>query len=259
MLHYLSKLTTLLWQPLTWVVILLALGVLLLCTKSAVRQRWGRRLCVAALAVLLAIGWHPFPDALIAALEDRFAPPPGDLSGFHGMVVLGGAFGGDDGRDHGQPILGCAGERVVIPVPLMNQYSKMQLLFSGGDARLFVRNTRAEADVARAYFERMGTDMTRVITETKSRNTFENAVFSKDTPGIDARARWLLVTSAAHMPRALATFQKAGWNVTPYPVDYETVREASWFSYSLHDGVNSWHVALREYLGLAVYKMLGRI
>jgi len=259
MLHYLSKLTVLLWQPLTWVALALLVGVALLFLRGEGPRRWGRRLCASALLLLLLIGWHPLPDAMVRALEDRYEPPAGDLSAYAGMVVLGGAFGGDDGRDHGQPILGCAGERVVVPVPLMNQYPRMKLLFSGGNARLFPQRPQAEADVARAYFERMGTDMSRVLTESASRNTYENAMLSREVPGIDAAAPWLLVTSASHMPRALATYRKAGWNVTPYPVDFETVRGATWLSYSLLDGVNAWHLALREYLGYAVYWALGRL
>lgn len=257
MMHYLSKLSAFLWQPLTWVAALLIAGVVLLFLRSDRSRSYGRRLCAFGAILLLALGWQPLPESMVRSLEETYSVPTGDLSRFTGMVVLGGAFGGDDGRDHGQVALGCAGERVVLPVPLMNQYPTMRLLFTGGSASLFGKR-QAEAEIAKAYFERMGTDMTRTSFEGRSRNTYENAVFSRDIAGVNQKEAWLLVTSASHMPRALATFQKAGWNVTPYPVDFYSQHETEWLSYSLFGGVEAWQLALREYLGLFVYKLAGR-
>lgn len=256
-MHYLSKLTALLWQPLTWVAVLLVAGTVLLFLRPERYRARGRWFCALAAVFLLALGWQPLPEAFIRALEEKHSAPRGDLSRFTGMVVLGGVFGGDDGRDHGQIALGSAGERVVLPVPLMSQYPGMKLLFTGGSAALFGPR-QAEAEVAQVYFERMGTDMARTRFEARSRNTYENAIFSREVEGIDPQAAWLLVTSASHMPRAFATFQKAGWNVTPYPVDFYSQHEIDWLSYSLFGGVEAWQLAIREYLGLAVYKLAGR-
>lgn len=259
MLHYLSKLTTILWQPLAWVAVVLLVGVVFLLVDSPRSRRFGKLFCAGAAVLLLLLGWRPLPDALLRSLEDRYAAPSGSLRKYHGMVVLGGVFRGEDGRGHGQIALGCAGERVVVPVPIMNQYPHMRLLFTGGDASIFPGRREPEADVARAYFERMGTDMARVMTESASRNTFENAILGRAVSGIDANKPWLLVTSASHMPRALATFRKAGWNVTPYPVDYVTKVADYWFSYGLYDGISAWQTALREYVGLAFYWLTNRI
>jgi len=259
MLHYISKLSTSLWQPLVWVALLLAAGVLLLFARGKRGRQWGRRLCAGALALLLALGWYPLPDALLRGLEDQHSAPTGDLSGYHGMVVLGGAFGRDDGRGHRPLALGAAAERVVDPVMTLRRYPHLRVLFTGGDGTVFGPVRRAEADIAREFFDRMGTEISQFVIETKSRNTYENAVLSREVPGVDAGKPWLLVTSAAHMPRALATFRKAGWNVTAYPVDYETLAGGSWFGYGLHDGVNTWQMAIREYLGIAFYRLTGRL
>ena len=258
MLHYLSKLTALLWQPLTWVAALLVIGVVFLYLHSPKLRLWGRRLCAASAGLLLLLGWQPLPESLVKILEDRHNAPSGDLSRFAGMVVLGGAFRSDDGRDRGQPALGCAGERVVLPVPIMNKYQHMRLLFTGGNASLFSQ-ADAEATVAKSYFERMGTDMSRVLLESRSRNTYENAAFSVAVPGVDKAQPWLLVTSASHMPRALATFRKIGWNVTAFPVDYHSQRDTRWLHYSLFGGIDAWQLALREYLGWIVYRVTGRL
>jgi uncharacterized SAM-binding protein YcdF (DUF218 family) len=258
MFHYVSKFVSLLLQPLHWIALLLMVGAILLFVRSQRLRNFGRALCCAAALLLLLAGWYPLPEALIGALEDRYAPPTADLSRFTGMVVLGGVFSRYDGRDRLQPALGCAGDRVVVPIPLMNQNRDIRLLFSGG-ASYPASASDAEAIQARRYFEHMGTDMSRVLFESKSRDTYENATFSLKVPTVDAGKPWLLITSASHMPRALATFRKAGWNVTPYPVNYYSQYETQWFSYSLFRGIDAWQLAIREYFGLAVYRLTGRL
>ena len=74
----------------------------------------------------------------------------------------------------------------------------------------------------------------------------------------DTKAAWLLETAASHMPRAMATFSRTGWNVTAYPVDYVSVVDASWFGYSLVGGASAWQVVLREWVGLLVCRAAGR-
>jgi uncharacterized SAM-binding protein YcdF (DUF218 family) len=258
MLHYASKLTSVLWQPLNWVALLLLVGVFLLFARSQRMLRWGRKLCVAATALLLLLGWQALPESLIRTLEDRYSQPPADLSKFSGMVSLGGAFSALDGRLHVLPDLGGSGERVVAPIPVMNRHGHMRLIFTSGDASIG-KIEGPEADVAKTYFATMGVDMSRVLFETRSRNTYENAAFTNQLPGVDISQPWLLVTSAWHMPRAMATFQKMGWNVTALPVDYFSSSETRWLSYSLFRGAEAWQIALHEYIGLAAYWIAGRI
>lgn len=252
-----SKLTAFAFQPLTWVAVLLLVGtVLLMFTRRPQVIGWGRRACVAAMLLLLFVGWQHPPNTLLQTLEDQYAPPRGRLDDYVGMIVLGGAFGGQDGRDHRQPAVGCAGERIIIPVPLMAEYPHMKLLFAGGTGQI-LSDFGPEADVAADYFARMGVDMKRVVLERESRNTFENARNAALLPEIDPKAKWLLVTSAWHMPRAMAVFERAGWNVTAYPVDWMSSRHPA-FSYDLVGGAWAWETWLRETVGQMLYRALGR-
>ena len=236
----------------------LVVGVMLTFMRSHRARNWGRASCLISAVLLLLLGWRALPESLIESLEDRYASPQGDLSGFEGMVVLGGVFAGYDGRHHRLPALGGAADRVVQPTLLMNQYRDLRLLFTGG-AAFPSPWIQPEARFARVYFERMGTDMNRMLFESQSRNTYENATLSRSVSTVDIRRPWLLVTSASHMPRALATFQKAGWNVTPYPVNYFSARETQWASYSLPRGIEAWNLAIHEYAGFAAYHWLGRL
>ena len=258
MFHFISKSASLFLQPLNWIAIFLAAGVVLLFVRSQRLRNYGRALCVTSALLLLLAGWHPLPEALIRTLEDWHKPPAADLSPFTGIVVLGGVFNSLDGRDRVQPAIGCAADRVVVPIALVNQYRNMRLLFTGG-ASYPAPPVEAEALAARTFFERMGTDMSRVLLESQSRDTYENATLSRMVPTVEVSAPWLLVTSASHMPRALATFRKVGWNVTPYPVNYYSIHNPQWLSYSLFRGIETWRLVIHEYLGLAVYRLTGRL
>ncbi|MEO8015761.1 MAG: ElyC/SanA/YdcF family protein, partial [Polaromonas sp.] len=70
---------------------------------------------------------------------------------------------------------------------------------------------------------------------------------------------WLLVTSARHMPRALAVFRAVGWNVAPSPVDYRSVGFSRWTDYSLARGAVRWQLVLHEWMGLAAYSVAARL
>jgi uncharacterized SAM-binding protein YcdF (DUF218 family) len=252
---YLSKLSFLVVQPLYWLVFLLIVGLVIAAIKPSLKfSRW---VLGMGLVLTLLIGWTPLSNAVLRSLEDRFQPPSGELSGYVGIIVLGGVFAGNDGRNREQISLGCSADRVVVPVPLMNQYPHLRLLFTGGEAAL-VPTGQPEALAARRYFERMGLDASRIVYEDASRNTYENAELSRRLPGVDAKGPWLLVTSASHMPRAHATFVRSGWNVTAYPVDYASTVDASPFNYSLVGGAGAWKIALREFLGLFVYRVTGK-
>lgn len=89
------------------------------------------------------------------------------------------------------------------------------------------------------------------------RTTHENALFTAQLPGLDASQPWLLLTSAWHMPRAVAAFRAQGWNVTPWPADFRSSTEVDWTAYSLGVGVQQWQLLLHEGLGLLAYWVAG--
>ena len=268
-----SKLLLFVTQPLAWVVLLLIAGLLLLRSglraplqtqrenQSSPKGLWGFSLVGLALLVLVLQGWETLPDVLIRKLENTYATQPAspDLKNFAGIVVLGGALDSAsvwEGRS--QPALNSAAERMVAPLPLMQQHPHLRLLFTGGEGQLLAQGL-TEAQRAEIFYRAMGLAPTRLILEDRSRNTFENAVLSAAMVGVDVKKPWLLVTSAWHMPRAMATFEKAGWNVTPYPVDFQSGENTPWSQYSMAAGARKWKLALHEIFGLLAYKLAGRI
>lgn len=256
-MFFLSKILGLLSEPLIWVSCLLLAALLLHSRKPAV----ARRLRWSALVVLLAVGWLPLPNSLIQHLEQQYAeiPPQADLRSYVGVIVLGGAT--ESGRvqqAHTQPLLNGAAERITAPVVILRRNPQLRVLYTGGEGALWGTGP-SEADRARVFFESMGLSHTQVAYESASRTTYENAVLTAQLPGIDITQRWLLVTSAWHMPRSMATFTKAGWNVTAYPVDFRTASTTPWTEYSQREGSNSWQLLLHEWLGLLAYRLTGRL
>ena len=224
------------------------------------RRSWGVGISWAALALLLLQGWQPLPDALLRQLEAKYTGPASgaSLRQYAGVVLLGGALEpAYVWQAHSQVALNDAAERMTVPIALLQRYPHLRLLFTGGEGELFA-NGLTEADRAKIFFDSMGVSPQRVVYESASHTTYENAVFSATVPGVNPTQPWLLLTSASHMPRAMATFRKAGWNVTPYPVDFRTGTHTPWTQYSLAGGANKWHLALHELVGLLAYRLAGR-
>lgn len=242
-------------QPLAWVTILIF--ATLLCVRT--RPVWATRVGSAALMLLLLIGWEPLPDAVLRHLESQH-PPLGRCDActrYVGVIVLGGAL--DPSYVWNVPeqsALNDAAERMTEVLPLLRHYPQLHVLFTGGEGELFAGDL-SEAQRAKVFFDHQGLPADRMLYESTSRTTFENAKHSKSVKGVDPTQPWLLLTSAWHMPRAMAAFQRAGWNVTAYPVDFRSGKHTPWTQYSMDKGAQKWRMALHELLGLLAYRVAG--
>jgi uncharacterized SAM-binding protein YcdF (DUF218 family) len=230
-------------------------GLLLMRTKRTARA--GRRLTAAALVLLLAFGLLPLGRLMMLPLEERF--PPWDAAGDApaGIVVLGGVIE-PEAADRPDSGLNEAAERITVVAGLARRYPAAKILFSGGD--MLLKPGSSEAHAAGALFESFGIPASRLILEDQSRTTAENAAFSKRLALPQPGERWLLVTSAWHMPRAVGAFRKAGFPVEAYPVDYRTPGDASlWIPFgSVSTGLRRTDTAAREWFGLAAYRLTGQ-
>ena len=251
-----SKILAFLTEPLAWVALLVAAGLL----SVNRRPRLCKGLLTSSLLILLLLGWTPLSNAVLRPLETRFAPvlPDADLRLYTGVVILGGALESSYlWTLPGQYMLNSAAERMTNVATLLRSQPKLQLVFTGGEGELLASGL-SEAQRAQIFFASQGITERQVRYESASRNTYENAVFSKALPEVDPTQRWLLLTSAWHMPRAMATFQKTGWNVTAYPTDFRTAPNVPWTQYSMKNSLSIWRTALHEWLGLLAYRVSGR-
>jgi uncharacterized SAM-binding protein YcdF (DUF218 family) len=198
-------------------------------------------------------------------LEDRFPFPDIDsISGPTGIIVLGGALavgrpGAAPGGSVDGPIaFGSSGERATEGLALARRFPNALLIFSGGSGDLIDRGV-PEGDLAQVFYSRLGLPAHRLMIERRSRNTIENALFTKELIPPKPGEHWILVTSASHMPRAVAIFRKAGFLIIPYPVDYHTGGDASDFAdFSVIDNLSKVDIATKEWVGLMVYWLAGK-
>ncbi len=241
-------------QPLTWAVLLFLLALLWSQRRPAV----ARGVFATATFFTVFLGWLAPSQVALRWIEDQYQVPTSSLQPYVGVVVLGGQIDiPRDPKDKRPFVLTNGGLRMTASVDLSRQYPNLQLLFSGGQSNIIDREISV-ADAARAYYASMGVPPERLLYERAARTTYENAVLSAAVPGVDKTRPWLLLTSAWHMPRSMALFRGAGWNVTAYPVDFRAPAAISWTEYSLYRGAMLWQVVLHELGGLMVYAMMGR-
>ncbi len=255
MFFSLSKILWFLVNPGNVLLILLIIGVLLLWTRW---RRLGRGLVAAVAAVGLFLAVVPVGSWMLGVLEDRF-PPLNELPvRVDGIIVAGGVVDPVMTRDRGQTAINGAVERLFEMAKLAERYPRARMVFSGGSGSLLYPDEK-EAPLVIPLLRQLGVDPGRVIFEDQSRNTAENAVFSRRLAKPKPGETWLLITSAFHMPRTVGSFRQAGWRVTPYPVDYHTRGERALpFRFNFNVGVGLLNRALHEYLGLLFYWLNGK-
>lgn len=251
-----GKVFWLIVNPANILVGLLVLGVLLLFTRW---KRTGRFFTLLAALLALFIAYAQPGVWLMSPLEERFAAPKEMPAKVAGIVVLGGAIDTRQSNRFGEVALNGRAERVTAFVTLAKRYPEAKLVYSGG-AGLIMEEEKSEAEHAKPLLVALGVPEARLILETKSRDTHENALFTRELVKPAPGEVWIVVTSAAHMPRAIGTFRKLGWTVIPYPVDYRRLGEGDEaFGRNLGRGLNLLNISLREWLSLAHYYYSDRI
>jgi uncharacterized SAM-binding protein YcdF (DUF218 family) len=231
------------------------IGLVLLCTRF---RRLGSWLIVTSLMLIAFVGFSPLGRILILPLEQRFPPWDASRGPPDGIVVLGGAISPDISMARGVVSLNDGAERITVAAELARRYPNTRIVFSGGTGSLF--GGALEAPFAVKEFEALGIAHDRITAEEQSRNTIENAVFSRLVAQPKPGERWLLVTSAVHMPRAIAAFRAAGFPVEACPVSWRTrgpIDATEPFG-SFTAGLEMTDVAAHEWIGLIAYRLAGK-
>jgi uncharacterized SAM-binding protein YcdF (DUF218 family) len=255
MFFVLAKILGFFALPSNLIIMLGLAGVVLMATRF---RRAGRRLAGASVVLLAIIGLTPIGNALILPLEQRFPAwtdggrPPA------GVVVLGGALDAVVSGARHEVALNEAAERMTEVAALARRYPQARIVFSGGSGQLVFQGQN-ESELAVRLFGYFGIPPERVEQENRSRDTVENARFTKAMADPKPDERWLLVTSAYHMPRSIATFRRAGFAMEAYPVDWRTRGPSDlWRPFTnLGDGIRRTDTAVREWVGLVAYRLAG--
>jgi uncharacterized SAM-binding protein YcdF (DUF218 family) len=252
-----SKIFWMFASPINLLLFAALVGVLLCFGGHA---RLGRRLALTAMLILIAAATLPLGVLLIAPLEDRFPLPPLDLPQPEGIIVLGGAINDGVSQARHETVFDEGGERLTEAVVLAKRYPQARVVYTSGSSS-FAGAASTEALQARKLMSQMGIAPERVTIEDKSRNTDENARFTAAIVHPEPSQRWIIVTSAFHIPRAMGIFEKAGFNPIAYPVAFRTQgrwRDDLRLTFDPVRNLRIFEIAVHEWIGLVAYWASGR-
>jgi uncharacterized SAM-binding protein YcdF (DUF218 family) len=211
------------------------------------------------LILFIFFGYTPFSNFLLNKLEDFIKPSKYPVQQLKGVIVLGGSFNsGLQSKERNEVLLNSSAERLTRVLEIYNKNSKVLILFTGFSGELKPQGW-SESDMAKKFFLEQGVRSENLIFENKSRNTFENIIYSKDIIK-NNKGTWGLVTSASHMPRSYFGFKKQGLILEPISVDYRTgTSSIFWINFDIKKGLENWNIILHEVVGISYYKITGKI
>lgn len=250
--------------PPTLIAVAFVIGIVLVWRN---RKRSGLRILVGALVMYALLSLDPIANGLAWTLERRYAFQASldahrDAAAI--VILAGGATEADGRRDIGE-LSGSSWRRLWGGINAYRAFGgTIPMLYSGGSGDPF-NAVSHEAELARSYAFAAGIPAGAFMTETASRTTYESgtvvAQFLRERkPGV-VRPKILLVTSAWHMLRAVAVFERSGLEVVPVPVDFtsRTIRVNPLSLLPSADALSTSVLSIHEWVGMLGYRLLGRI
>lgn len=261
MFTFLSKFLPDFVYPVGLACILLIVGLVLWKRRSV-----AKKIVIASLVVLWLGGNRWVALTLMRSLEWQYLPPE-QIPQADVIVTLGG---GTQPLDYPRQIVEVesAGDRVLYAAWLYKQGAAERILLSGGYLHWHEYITTPAGEMAQILVA-LGVPEDAILLEADSRNTYENAVYAREILGELGVNKIILVTSAWHMPRSVAVFEKQGFEVIPAPTDY-TVTQTVWHELispdlttilldfmPSADSLSKTTMILKEYIGMFIYKLRG--
>lgn len=247
-MYFLSKIIWIVLSPLNLFVILLLISVLF----SKFRKNIASRIFyLLSIFFFIIIGVFPTGNLILSKLESNYPVLEDMPDDINGILILGGPTSYYLTNQHNQVSFNESGERLTEAYKLIKKFNSIKIIFSGAQ----------HTYVANKFFREMGINEDIIIFESKSRNTYENILFSKTIINPEKDEKWLLITSSFHMKRTLSVAEKLNWKLIPYPVDFRTGAGKIIFIPNINktlDHFNSFNLAFHEIVGLASYYFLGR-
>jgi uncharacterized SAM-binding protein YcdF (DUF218 family) len=255
MFFILSKIFAFCIKPIVWIIACFLLSFFL---KNKKRKQ---SFFISGLVLLILLT----NDAVFQGIVHWWEPEPvaiKDLEKKYDFIILLGGYSDFQtamGKSEFQ--LGLkGGNRLITALSLYKKGIGTKIILTGGSGKL-LGDKFGEAEYVAPFLKTLGLPDSAFIIENKSRNTWENAVFSKQiVDSLQKNASCLLVTSALHMPRSKACYDKAGLPTTIYPTDYYSQYSDNLFKLFFEPSSSklyAWEALLHEWIGVITYKIKG--
>ena len=251
MFYILSKLLNVLISPFFWAVLVLVVS--LFCCR-----RYRKHLRVFSVVVLLVFSNNVIFNSVARMWEADIIEPSALAVDHRSVVVLSGMV--SENKTTGFPRFDRSADRLWQGLWLLKQQYADAMVFSGGVGGLF-NDQRSESALVEDYLKDVGLMDDRIIFESGSRNTYENALNSAtlfEERGLEKKI--ILVTSAFHVPRARACFEHQGFDVEVFPADpVASVRPPDWKDFVIPSAavMEQWRVLFNEWAGFVMYWLNG--
>jgi uncharacterized SAM-binding protein YcdF (DUF218 family) len=211
------------------------------------------------LILFLFFGYIPLSNFLLNKIEDYIQPSKYPVQQLTGIIVMGGSFNsGLLSKERNETSINGSAERLTKALEIYKKNPRILILFTGFSSQLYPEGW-SEFQIARKFFLDQGVKTDNLIFEEKSKNTFENVIFSKEFI-LKNKGAWGLITTASHMPRSFFSFKKQGIILEPIVVDYQTgTSKMFWINFDISKGVSNWNTIFHEIIGLIYYKVTNKI
>lgn len=249
----LSKLFWFVAAPSSLLAFLALGGVISLILTRRRRGLWPLAVCAVSLGLLWLL---PVGEWALLPLEGRF-PPPQLPERVDGILVSGDSVAIRQSVAHQQVQL-ASGSQLPGAAALARRYPSARIVLTGGEPWI-THSGKSGAELGHELLVSLGVAPGRIAIETKARNKFENAHASHDLAHPQQGEIWLVVASAYQMPRLMGAYRRAGWvDLIAYPTGYQSPKFSMMPAFNMPLQLQRLDLAVREWLGLAVYWALDR-
>jgi uncharacterized SAM-binding protein YcdF (DUF218 family) len=248
MFFSLSKILNLFFDIYNLIFVFLLISIILLIFKN---KKYIFFISISALLIIIS-SLAPTGILLLNYLErDYYESKIPDK--IDGIIVLSGAIEPELTREFKKIQLNESAERLTEFILLSREKPRVKKIFSGGSAILFDKSLNQSKFASKLFNE---FDIQNIIYENKSRNTYENILFSHKIINPEKHEKWVLITSAYHMKRALLIGNELNWNLIPFAVDFKTNKNIILYkNFKLSKNLYYFNTAIRELLGIIMYQI----
>jgi len=259
MFFTLSKIIWFIISPLSFIWLLIGAGLVL--SRFNKTKSFGKYALTTGTILFVTLGFFPIGYNLQSYLEHEATQIHADNinpQDYAGIVILGGCMDAHLSHIYNTAIINGSCERILDGIKLHKKFPELPMIYSGGSGSVHNQSQKG-ADAAKRLMQDMGVNTQNIRFERASKNTYENMLLSKNMTKKDNQKPWLLITSALHMPRASRVFCHGGWNIQPYPVDYNTRKERVWNTISPLHNFQYLTQATKEIVGIVAYGVTGKL
>ena len=255
MAFYLSKILWDIFSPFNLIIFLIFIGTFFNFINF---RRFSKIIYSLVLILILLTGILPTGQYMIYLLEKNYSVKKNLPDNIDGILILGGATNPLLTKDHNQIVLNDSAERITESIKLIKKYPNSKVVFAGGSGSLLYPNLSHSA-VAKRFYESFGVNTEKIYFDDKSRNTYENILFTKNKFKNIKNERWIVISSAFHLTRVLNVSEKLDLKFIPYATDYRLQKEFYFkLSINFFSNISTFELASHEWLGLIYYYLMGR-